>query len=131
MGSYGIGITRLMGVIAETMSDERGLIWPESIAPFQVHLLVFGENDTLKIEAENLYHDLKNAGIEVLYDNRSARPGEKLADADLIGIPYRVVLSERSKEQGGAELKERKNDEVEYIAQDRLLAELQQRIETI
>ncbi len=131
MGSYGIGITRLVGVIAETMSDERGFIWPESIAPFQVHLLVFGENDTLRIEAENLYHDLKNAGIEVLYDDRSARPGEKLADADLFGIPYRVVLSERSKEQGGVELKERKGDEVEYIAQDRLLAELQQRIETI
>ncbi len=122
MGSYGIGITRLMGVVAENMSDEKGLIWPESIAPFKVHLLTFGKNENIFREAENLYHDLKNAGVDVLFDDRDAGPGQKLNDADLIGIPYRIVVSEKAADNGGVELKKRNSDNIEYIAADRVLA---------
>lgn len=122
LGSYGIGITRLMGVIAENMSDEKGLIWPESVAPFYVHLLTFGKNENVFREAENLYHDLKNAGIEVLFDDRDAGPGEKFNDADLIGIPYRVVVSERAAENGGVEISKRDEDNIEYIDPSRVIA---------
>ncbi len=125
MGSYGIGISRLLGVITEELSDDKGLVWPESIAPFQVHLLTFGKNENIFREAENLYHDLKNAGIEVLFDDRDLGPGQKLNDADLIGIPYRVVVSEKAEEQGGVEVKKRDKDGVEYIAADRLISYLQ------
>ncbi len=125
LGSYGIGITRLMGVIAEKMSDDKGLVWPESIAPFQVHLLTFGKNENVFREAENLYHDLKNAGIEVLFDDRDLGPGQKLNDADLIGIPYRIVVSEKAAENGGVEIKKRDGEEVEYIASDTVLAYIQ------
>ncbi len=125
LGSYGIGITRVMGVIAEKMSDENGLVWPESIAPFKVHLLTFGKNENVFREAENLYHDLKNAGIEVLFDDRDLGPGQKLNDADLIGIPYRLVVSEKASEYGGVEVKRRDNNTVEYIAADRIQGYLQ------
>jgi len=111
LGSYGIGITRVMGVIAEKLSDEKGLIWPESIAPFTVHVLTFGKNENIFREAENLYHDLKNAGIEVLFDDRDAGPGEKLNDADLIGIPYRIVVSEKASGNGGVEITNRATGE--------------------
>lgn len=125
MGSYGIGISRLLGVIAETLSDEKGLVWPESIAPFHVHLLTFGKNENVFREAENLYHDLKNAGIEVLFDDRDMGPGQKLNDADLIGIPYRMVVSEKANEHGGVEVKRRDKDEIEYMSADRIIPYLQ------
>ncbi len=96
MGSYGIGITRLMGTIAEVFSDDKGLIWPESVAPFQVHLLSFGANQ----KAEELYNTLTEKGIEVLYDDREESAGSKLKDADLIGIPYRVIVSQKASEAG-------------------------------
>ncbi len=122
MGSYGIGITRLVGTVAEILSDEKGLIWPESIAPFQVHLLTFGKNENLFRETENLYHDLKNAGIEVLFDDRDLGPGQKLNDADLIGIPYRIVVSEKAAENGGVEIKMRDSENVEFISADRVIS---------
>ncbi len=103
LGSYGIGITRVMGVIAEKFADEKGLVWPESIAPFKVHLISISQDK----KAEELYKILKDNDIEVLWDNRDKRPGEKFADSDLIGIPYRVVLSNKSMEKGGIELKKR------------------------
>ncbi len=124
MGSYGIGITRLIGTIAEVLSDEKGLVWPESIAPFRVHLLVFGQNENLFREAENLYHDLKNAGIEVLFDDRDLGPGQKLQDADLIGIPYRLVVSEKAAANGGIELLKRKSGDLDYLAPDRVISYL-------
>jgi prolyl-tRNA synthetase len=124
MGSYGIGISRLMGVVAEVLSDEKGLVWPSSIAPFQVHLLVFGANDTIMREAESLYSDLLHHGIEVLFDDRDTGPGQKLNDADLIGIPYRVVLSEKSLQNGGVEISTRKTGEIEYLDPRRLAAYL-------
>lgn len=120
MGSYGIGITRLMGTIVETLSDERGIVWPESVAPFRVHLISLGED--VKDTAEKLYKDLQDNGIEVLFDDRlGATAGEKFADADLIGIPYRVVVSKRSIENGGIEIKKRTENESRIIPVNDLL----------
>lgn len=110
MGSYGIGITRLIGTVAELLSDEKGLIWPEIIAPFKIHLISIGDN--AKSEAEDLYQKLRDLKVEVLFDDRDKNPGEKFVDSDLIGIPHRVVISERSLKTGGIEYKNRsdKND---------------------
>lgn len=108
MGSYGIGLSRLMGTIVETSSDEKGIIWPESVAPFKVHLLLLGADEKVCGEANKLYEDLIGKGAEVLYDDRrDVNAGEKFADADLIGIPFRVVVSKRSLDDGGFEVKKR------------------------
>ncbi len=122
MGSYGIGISRLMGVIVENMSDEKGIVWPEEIAPFTIHLITFGKNENIIREAENLYHDLKNAGIEVLFDDRDAGPGQKLNDADLMGMPYRIVYSEKSLEKGGVEITKRESGDTEFVDPERVVA---------
>lgn len=122
MGSYGIGISRLLGVIAETLSDDKGLVLPESVAPFKLHLITFGNNENIFREAESLYHDLVDAGIEVLFDDRDLGPGQKLQDADLMGIPYRVIVSEKSLEHGGVEITERKTGDVEYMDASRVLS---------
>lgn len=118
IGSYGIGITRVMGVIAEKMSDEKGLVWPENIAPARVYLISIGADH----EAEALYDRLREAGVEVLYDDRESRPGEKFADADLIGIPHRVVVSQKTLERGGVEYKARTSDEARVISEDELFS---------
>jgi prolyl-tRNA synthetase len=108
MGSYGIGITRLMGTIVETLSDDKGIIWPEAVAPFKVHLVLLGENENAKQQAEDLYTESTLKGVEVLFDDRVGLSiGEKLNDADLLGMPYRVVISEKSLEKGGCEIKKR------------------------
>lgn len=108
MGSYGIGPTRLMGVIVETLSDEKGIVWPASIAPFQVHLVsISGGNEDVVKEAHHLYETLRAHNIEVLYDDRDVRAGEKFADADLIGIPLRLVISEKTMAEGSVEVVER------------------------
>ena len=108
MGSYGIGLGRLMGTVVEVLSDDKGIIWPESIAPFKVHLLVLGGDENVKKEGDSLYQELINKGVEVLFDDRvDTSAGEKFADSDLIGIPYRVVVSKRSLADGGFELKKR------------------------
>lgn len=101
MGSYGIGPARVMGVVAELLSDEKGCVWPNVIAPFTIHLLSLEQND----KAHEIYDELTNAGIEVLYDDRDVRAGEKFADADLIGCPYRIVVSAKSLEKGGVEMR--------------------------
>lgn len=112
MGSYGIGVTRLLACVAEEHHDERGLIWPVSVAPYQVYLasLPGGEN-----EAAKLYADLWAQKVEVLYDDRDERAGVKFNDADLIGLPLRVTVSKRSLEAGGVEFKRRDGDQVEVI----------------
>ncbi len=111
MGSYGIGPARVMGTVVEALSDEKGIVWPVSIAPFQVHLIGL---PGVEAEAEKVYKDL--AGIEILYDDRAeVRAGEKFADADLIGIPYRIVVSKKTLEQESAEIKERKSGEIQLI----------------
>ncbi len=108
MGSYGIGLGRLMGTIVEVLSDDRGIIWPESVAPFKVHLLALGEDETVRAEAENVYKNLLDNKIEVLFDDRSEMSaGEKFADADLLGMPIRVVVSARSLKEQGIEVKKR------------------------
>jgi len=122
MGSYGIGIGRLMGTVVEVLSDDKGIIWPESIAPFRVHLLVLGEDDTIRAEADNLYTQLTEKGIEVLFDDRrDVSAGEKFADADLIGIPYRVVVSKRSIADGGYEVKKRTEENGKIVGLDEVL----------
>ncbi len=115
MGSYGIGPTRLMGAIVETLSDDKGMIWPKEVAPFQVHLVRLGANEKVSEYADALYLDLKNRGITVLYDDRDARPGEKFADSDLIGIPVRFVISDKTVEQDKVEVKMRTAESAEIL----------------
>ena len=122
MGSYGIGPGRLMGTVVETLSDDKGIIWPEEIAPFKVHLLLLGEKKETRDEAEKVFSALSKAFVEVLFDDRSDMSvGEKFADADLIGIPYRVVVSERSIKEGGLELKKRTEEKGKIVTVDELI----------
>ncbi len=108
MGCFGIGITRLMGVIAEALSDNKGLMWPATVAPFAVHLVsIANGSETVTAEADRLYDLLREHDIEVLYDDRDARAGEKFADSDLIGIPTRLVVSEKTIQAGGVEVIDR------------------------
>ena len=96
MGSYGIGPARSMGTIVELLSDDKGIVWPKEVSPFQVHLVRLGQNEKVIKSADDLYNDLQKKGIEVLYDDRDLRPGEKFADSDLIGIPVRFVVSDKT-----------------------------------
>lgn len=121
MGSYGIGVTRLVGVLVEKFADEKGIVWPESVAPFKVHLVGLNSDDAeVKEFADTLYNELKDSNIEVLYDDRDARPGEKFADSDLMGMPYRVVVSRKTKEEGKFEVVTRATGEVSYVTEEEL-----------
>ncbi len=126
MGSYGIGPGRVMGTIVETLSDENGIVWPEEVAPFKAHLIVVDskEGDKARKEADRLYSALTEKGIEVLYDDRDARPGEKFADADLMGMPYRIVVSDKTLAAGGYEVKKRADGNVDIIAEKDLMTKL-------
>ncbi|HVQ45071.1 MAG TPA: aminoacyl--tRNA ligase-related protein [Candidatus Saccharimonadia bacterium] len=115
IGCYGIGISRVMGVIVEKYNDEKGIMWPESVAPFAVHLVRLGADDAVTVAADALYDELMRAGVEVLYDDRDAPAGAKFADADLIGVPLRLTVSKRTLEQGSVEWKRRDGDEVELV----------------
>lgn len=119
MGSYGVGITRVMGVIVEKYADDKGLVWPEAVAPYRVYLATIGDVST---EADALYKELTDKGVEVLYDDRDARPGDKFADADLLGIPHRIVLSPKLVEQNAIEYKSRVQDTADILTKDELLA---------
>mgnify|MGYP003386445130 CR=1 FL=1 len=107
LGSYGIGITRLMGVIVEHFSDERGLVWPEAVAPAGLHLGRLGDDEAVVAAADKLYAELTAAGHEVLYDDRDESAGTKFADADLMGVPLRATVSRKTVAEGAAELKRR------------------------
>ncbi len=107
MGSYGIGLDRLMAIIVELHHDDNGIVWPESVAPFQVHLMHIGKGDEVIEAAENLYDELRKAGIIVLFDDRQVSPGVKFNDADLIGIPWRVTVGPRGLSDGNVEVKKR------------------------
>ncbi len=107
MGCYGIGPSRLVGVITELLADDKGLVWPEAIAPFTIYLARLGDEAEVTDAADAAYKTLTDAGIQVLYDERDVRPGEKFADADLLGIPYRLVVSAKTLSQGKYELKSR------------------------
>ena len=124
MGSYGIGITRLMGVLVEKFADDKGLVWPEAVAPFKVHLIGLNVDDAeIKDYADGIYLSLKERGVEVLYDDRDLRAGEKFADSDLLGLPYRVVVSRKTKEDGKFEVVTRKNGEVRLLTEEELYAD--------
>lgn len=124
MGCYGIGLGRLMGVVVESLSDDKGIVWPEAIAPFKVHLIVLNNDDAeIKDFADGIYMSLKEKGIDTLYDDREARAGEKFADSDLIGIPYRVVISKKNKAEGKFEVVTRATGEVRLLSEEELFAD--------
>ncbi len=124
MGSYGIGVTRVMGVVVEKLADEKGIVWPESISPFKVHLVALNTDDEEVTDyANGIYNSLSTKGIEVLYDDRDARPGEKFADSDLMGIPYRIVVSKKTKEAGAFEVVTRSTGEVRNLTEEELFAD--------
>ena len=129
MGCYGIGLSRVMGAIVEVHHDEKGILWPETVAPFNVHLVeIPGKNkaDIVKKTAEKFYEELLAKNIEVLYDDRADKtPGEKFADADLIGIPLRVVVSEKTLEKKGVEVKKRGEKGARIVSEKEMLKMLE------
>lgn len=122
MGCYGIGPARVMATVAEVLSDDKGLVWPKSVAPFDVHLVSLAAGNTeIQKEADRCYELLQERGIEVLYDDRDLRAGEKFADAELIGIPTRLVVSEKTISAGGVEVAARTNGKGKLVAESDLL----------
>lgn len=122
MGCYGLGITRLMGVIVETLADEKGIVWPEAVAPFRYHLLnLLPDNAETTAFADTLYDELRARNAEVLYDDRDLRAGEKFADADLIGIPWRVNVGKETAATGMVELVNRATGDVQKRSRDAFL----------
>lgn len=122
MGSYGIGVSRLVGAIIEASHDDKGIIWPESVAPFKVIVIDLAKSDDATTSmAEQLHCNLVHAGIEVLYDDRDERPGVKFASADLIGIPYQIIVGKRSTETGLVEVKNRKTGNVQEMTLDQVM----------
>jgi len=110
-----------MGVVVEKFADEKGMVWPESIAPFSVHLVSLAGNDGEVADfAEGIYDNLCERGVEVLYDDRDERAGAKFADSDLIGIPYRVVVSRKTKDEKQFEVVERKSGETSFVSEEEL-----------
>jgi prolyl-tRNA synthetase len=127
MGCYGIGISRLVGLLAEHFADDKGLVWPESVAPAKVYLARInrpGDTPDVTDSADSLYRELTEKNIAVLYDDRDVRAGEKFADADLLGIPYRVVVSDKTVAADTFEVKARTSDEVEHISRHELMQKL-------
>lgn len=125
MGSYGIGPGRLMGAIVEALADEKGIVWPKEVAPFHAHLVsLAGGNKDIEKEADRYYEMLTGDGIEVLYDDRDLRAGEKFADAELIGIPVRLVVSEKTISAGGIEMAARTNGKGTLVAESDILDKL-------
>jgi prolyl-tRNA synthetase len=121
MGCYGLGTSRVMGVIVEKFHDDKGIIWPEAVAPFKVHLLAL--NGVGK-QADEIYQKLLDEGVEVLYDDRDASPGVKFADSDLIGIPYRIVVSAKTLEKESVEVKKRNETEAKLVKISELVGTL-------
>jgi len=131
MGCYGIGIGRVMGTVVEVLSDEKGMIWPEEIAPFRVHLLSLFTDEEKRVQADNVYEILKKNNIEVLYDDRlDARAGQKFSDSDLIGCPIRLVVSDKTVEKNGVEFKFRASDESEIIGFEEMIDKIRKPILT-
>ena len=121
MGCYGLGTSRLMGAIAEILHDERGLVWPVEVAPFKVHLISLVKTDEEHQQATHLYHTLQNNGIEVLWDDRHSSAGKKFADADLIGLPWRVVISSKTLAQQAVEIKARNSNQAQLIGTEKII----------
>lgn len=122
MGCYGIGLSRIVGTAVEANHDERGIIWPKSISPFLVHLIELGSDKKVRSEAEKLYKILQKEKINVLYDDRQDKSaGEKFAESDLIGIPFRIVVSEKTIAKKSVELKERNKTTAKLVKKEQLL----------
>ncbi|MFN8372051.1 MAG: proline--tRNA ligase [Anaerolineae bacterium] len=132
MGSYGVGVTRVLACVAEHYHDDYGLTLPITVAPFQVHLVsVGGKEPQVETEAAKLYDALNKAKIETLYDDRDERPGVKFNDADLIGAPLRITISARSLEKGGVELKQRTSKDIELVPLDNIVERVSADIKTL
>lgn len=121
LGSYGIGIGRLMGVVTELMADDNGLVWPEAIAPFTAQIITIGSDEAVMNESERLYGALNEAGVETLWDDRDLSPGAKFAEHDMMGIPYRIVVSKKTMEAGEFELQHRVNGEAQMVSESALM----------
>ncbi|MFC1700989.1 aminoacyl--tRNA ligase-related protein [Patescibacteria group bacterium] len=117
MGCYGLGPSRLMGTIVEVYHDDKGIIWPDEITPFKVHLISISQDN----KSEEIYQDLLKNNIEILYDDRDISPGIKFSDADLIGIPYRIVVSNKTLEKDSVEIKKRNSEEVEIAKINKII----------
>ncbi|HRY60241.1 MAG TPA: His/Gly/Thr/Pro-type tRNA ligase C-terminal domain-containing protein [Patescibacteria group bacterium] len=124
MGCYGMGTGRNMGTIVELFHDENGIIWPESVSPFDIHLIVLGETDEVKNKAEEVYQQLLNKGFDVLFDDREESAGVKFADADLIGITKRVIVSGKTLAAGGVGYRLRAEKEEAIISMEELMSKL-------
>jgi prolyl-tRNA synthetase len=124
MGCYGIGTTRLVGTVVEASHDEKGIIWPKSLAPFLVHIISLGSDETVKTEAERIYQELLKQNIEVLYDDRDESAGKKFNDADLIGVPLRLTISNRTLKEAGVEWKLRAEKDSRNVKLEDLAAEI-------
>ena len=126
MGCYGIGVSRIVAAIVEAHHDDRGPLWPAPVAPFDVHLLLLERDDEVAAIAEKLYAQLREAGLDVLFDDRSERPGSKFADADLFGIPARVMAGRTTKETGELEVRARASKDAETIGQSDVVARVRE-----
>lgn len=124
MGCYGIGNTRLMGTIVEAKNDKSGIIWPMSVAPCHVIVVALGNEKAVFQKSEKLYQDLLKAGIEVLFDDREDSAGIKFKDADLLGIPLRLIVSKKSLEKGSVEFKERSSDKATFVKFAKVVSEI-------
>ena len=121
MGCYGLGPSRIMGTVAEVYNDKKGIIWPQSIAPYQIHLVLLSPQKALAKKAEALYNELIKAGFEVLYDDREESAGIKLNDSDLIGLPWRIIISDKTDKVQSVEIKRRNSEKSELIKLDKLI----------
>ena len=124
MGCYGIGIGRLLASIVEANHDENGIIWPPAVAPYQIHLMHIGKGDEVRQRAEALYTELRAQGYEVLYDDRQESPGVKFNEADLLGMPLRLTISQRTLETDSVEIKRRTEREKDFVKLDELNPQL-------
>jgi prolyl-tRNA synthetase len=125
MGSYGIGVSRLVGAIIEASHDDNGIIWPESVAPWTVGLVTMRGDDAASVAAaDQIYAKLTQAGVETLYDDRDERGGAKLAAMDLIGLPWQLIVGPRGLAAGTVELKNRRSGEREELSTETALARL-------
>ncbi|MFQ0973847.1 proline--tRNA ligase [Gilliamella sp. CG35] len=133
MGCYGIGVSRIVAAAIEQCHDDRGIIWPDAIAPFSVAIIPMNMHKSEKVQAtaEKLYADLQSAGIEVLFDDRKERPGVMFADAELIGIPHTFVIGERNLENGEVEYKHRAGGEKSLVKIDELMTFIKKRLQTV
>ncbi len=129
MGSYGIGPARIAAAAIEQGADERGIVWPPSLAPWQVHLVGLGKDgDEVSEAADRLFAELQERGVEAIYDDRDAGPGQKLTDAELLGCPLRVTVGRRALAEGEAELQARADGEDERLALEGAAAAIASRV---